>query len=103
MPSDLLNVTASLSLQSGTACYVSLAKLAERTGAVVARLPRTVKILLENIARSGGDPKRVNPFIPVDLVSDHSVQVDRFGILEMVLRQLFADAKQARSEPCAQA
>jgi aconitate hydratase len=31
------------------------------------------------VARSGGDPKRVNPFVPVDLVIDHSVQVDRFG------------------------
>ena len=27
----------------------------------------------------GGDPKRVNPVIPVDLVIDHSVQVDFFG------------------------
>ncbi|MGH8537756.1 MAG: aconitate hydratase AcnA, partial [Gammaproteobacteria bacterium] len=115
--------------------YVSLAKLAAKTGADVARLPHTIKILLENIARraggrdvseadvvalarwpngaaasiafmparvlmqdftgvpavvdlaalrsavarSDGDPKRVNPFIPVDLVIDHSVQVDRFG------------------------
>ncbi len=31
------------------------------------------------MARLGGDPKRVNPLIPVDLVIDHSVQVDRFG------------------------
>jgi aconitate hydratase len=31
------------------------------------------------IARLGGDPKRINPLIPVDLVIDHSVQVDRFG------------------------
>jgi len=31
------------------------------------------------VARSGGDPRRVKPFIPVDLVIDHSVQVDRFG------------------------
>ncbi len=31
------------------------------------------------LARSGGDPKQVNPFVPVDLVIDHSVQVDRFG------------------------
>lgn len=30
-------------------------------------------------ARMGGDPKRVNPLIPVDLVIDHSVQVDQFG------------------------
>ncbi|MBI4717634.1 MAG: aconitate hydratase AcnA [Planctomycetes bacterium] len=27
----------------------------------------------------GGDPKRINPLIPVDLVIDHSVQVDAFG------------------------
>ncbi|HET7087345.1 MAG TPA: aconitase family protein, partial [Anaerolineae bacterium] len=30
--------------------------------------------------RLGGDPKKVNPLIPVDLVIDHSVQVDVFGI-----------------------
>ncbi|HEX9971301.1 MAG TPA: aconitate hydratase AcnA, partial [bacterium] len=29
--------------------------------------------------RLGGDPQKVNPQIPVDLVIDHSVQVDRFG------------------------
>ncbi|MFO8110892.1 MAG: aconitate hydratase AcnA [Desulfosalsimonadaceae bacterium] len=27
----------------------------------------------------GGDPDRITPLIPVDLVIDHSVQVDRFG------------------------
>jgi aconitate hydratase len=31
------------------------------------------------MARLGGDPQRINPQIPVDLVVDHSVQVDRFG------------------------
>jgi aconitate hydratase len=31
------------------------------------------------VARAGGDPRRVNPLVPVDLVIDHSVQVDRFG------------------------
>ncbi len=31
------------------------------------------------MARMGGDPKKINPLIPVDLVIDHSVQVDRFG------------------------
>ena len=135
MTSDPLNVISSLAISSETASYVSLAKLAARTGADVARLPHTVKILLENIARragsrdvseadvvalakwpdgaaasiafmparvlmqdftgvpavvdlaalrtaiarSGSDPRHVNPFIPVDLVIDHSVQVDRFG------------------------
>jgi len=130
-----LGVTATLTTQAGTASYVSLAKLAAKTNTDVGRLPHTVKILLENIARraggrdvteadvtalaqwpngadapiafmpgrvlmqdftgvpavvdlaalrsavarSGGDPRRVNPFIPVDLIIDHSVQVDRFG------------------------
>jgi len=31
------------------------------------------------IARSGGNYKKVNPLVPVDLVIDHSVQVDYFG------------------------
>src|SRR5579871_5663848 len=32
-----------------------------------------------SMARLGGDPKRINPLVPVDLVIDHSVQVDYFG------------------------
>ena len=31
------------------------------------------------VAAMGGDPARVNPLVPVDLVIDHSVQVDLFG------------------------
>jgi aconitate hydratase len=31
------------------------------------------------IQRLGGDPKKINPLIPVDLVVDHSVQVDHFA------------------------
>ncbi len=31
------------------------------------------------IARLGGDPARINPLVPVDLVIDHSVQVDFFA------------------------
>jgi aconitate hydratase len=135
MTDNPLGASATLASRSGTASYMSLGKLAAKTGADVARLPHTVKILLENIARraggrdvseadvvslarwpdgadasiafmparvlmqdftgvpavvdlaalrsavarSGADPKRVNPFIPVDLIIDHSVQVDRFG------------------------
>ena len=30
------------------------------------------------VARAGGDPARVNPLVPVDLIIDHSVQVDLF-------------------------
>jgi aconitate hydratase len=31
------------------------------------------------VARLGGDPQRINPLAPADLVIDHSVQVDMFG------------------------
>ncbi len=31
------------------------------------------------VARLGGDPQRINPVVPVDLVIDHSVQVDAYG------------------------
>jgi aconitate hydratase len=31
------------------------------------------------VAAMGGDPSRVNPLVPADLVIDHSVQVDLFG------------------------
>jgi aconitate hydratase len=33
----------------------------------------------DGIVRLGGDPERVNPLQPVELVIDHSVQVDHFG------------------------
>ncbi|MFD0676750.1 MULTISPECIES: aconitate hydratase AcnA [unclassified Paenibacillus] len=33
----------------------------------------------DTMKRSGGDPKRINPLVPVDLVIDHSVMVDAFG------------------------
>jgi aconitate hydratase len=33
----------------------------------------------EAIARLGGDPDRVNPLAPAELVIDHSVQVDEYG------------------------
>jgi aconitate hydratase len=29
--------------------------------------------------RLGGDPSKINPLVPVDLVIDHSVQVDSAG------------------------
>ena len=31
------------------------------------------------MAAMGGDPDKINPLVPVDLVIDHSVMVDRFG------------------------
>ncbi len=34
----------------------------------------------------GGDPKRINPLVPVDLVVDHSVQVDAFASSEALAK-----------------
>jgi aconitate hydratase len=38
------------------------------------------------ISRLGGDPRRINPMIPVDLVIDHSVQVDFFASRDALQR-----------------
>ncbi|WP_145368004.1 aconitate hydratase AcnA [Maioricimonas rarisocia] len=35
--------------------------------------------LREAMVRMGGDPKKINPLVPCDLVIDHSVQVDQFA------------------------
>jgi aconitate hydratase len=35
--------------------------------------------LRDEAARKGKDPNKINPLIPVDLVIDHSIQVDYFG------------------------
>ncbi len=39
-------------------------------------------------ARKGKDPNKINPLIPVDLVIDHSVQVDYFGTPNAFLRNV---------------
>jgi aconitate hydratase len=40
------------------------------------------------VQRLGGDPSRINPLNPVDLVIDHSVQVDVFGIAQALERNV---------------
>ncbi|MFM1652179.1 aconitate hydratase AcnA [Brevibacillus sp. B_LB10_24] len=44
-------------------------------------VPAVVDLAAMRVAmkKSGGDPKRINPLVPVDLVIDHSVMVDEFG------------------------
>jgi aconitate hydratase len=46
--------------------------------------------------RLGGDPRKINPLIPVDLVIDHSVQVDYFGTLDAL--KLNADVEFERNQ-----
>lgn len=38
------------------------------------------------VARLGGDPKTINPLVPVDLVIDHSIQVDFFATADALRR-----------------
>jgi aconitate hydratase len=38
--------------------------------------------------RLGGDPAKINPLVPVDLVIDHSVQVDFFGAADSLERNV---------------
>src|SRR5947209_14192542 len=133
----MTDTLATLETAGGAVSYYSLASVARDTGADLDRMPVTVKILLENVARLaaggacraddvaalaawspggdaggefpflparvllqdftgvpavvdlaamrdamnrlGGDPQRINPLVPVDLVIDHSVIVDEFG------------------------
>jgi aconitate hydratase len=40
------------------------------------------------MAALGGDPRKVNPLVPTDLIVDHSVQVDYFGTADAVVRNV---------------
>ena len=48
------------------------------------------------MARNGGDPQSINPRVPVDLVIDHSVQVDSFALPEAF--QINADIEFQRNQ-----
>src|ERR687885_673741 len=134
---DAMGARATLPTMRGAVTYYRLGALADQVGADLTKMPVTVKILLENlarladqglagtddvqalarwkpggtvngefaflparvvlqdftgvpavvdlaamrsaVARLGGDPSRINPLAPADLVIDHSVQVDAFG------------------------
>ena len=36
----------------------------------------------------GGDPRRINPLVPVELIVDHSVQVDYFGTADSLMKNV---------------
>jgi len=40
------------------------------------------------MAAQGGDPAKINPLVPVELIIDHSVQVDYFGTNNAVVRNV---------------
>ena len=43
--------------------------------------------------RLGGDPQRLNPSVPVDLVVDHSVMVDAYGVVDAASRNQALELK----------
>jgi len=141
---DSFKTRSDLSVGSKTYRYFSLPKLAAALGKDVAKLPFSLRILLENLLRNedgkavskgdieavaawdpkaepdqeiafyparvvlqdftgvpavvdfaamrdamaamGGDPKRINPLFPAELVIDHSVQVDAYGTADALVR-----------------
>jgi aconitate hydratase len=48
------------------------------------------------VKRLGGDPKRINPLVPVDLVIDHSVQVDFYGRADALQKNAEMEFKRNR-------
>ena len=45
------------------------------------------------MVRLGGDPKRLNPSVPVDLIVDHAVMVDNYGTPDAVKKNLDIELK----------
>src|SRR5512143_2689659 len=134
---DALNTFDSFSTSSGSARFASLKKLETALGTSVARLPVSIRVVLESVLRNcdgvkvtpehvkqlaswkpnaerteeipftvarvilqdftgvplladlaamrsaaqkmGKDPKKIEPLVPVDMVVDHSIQVDAAG------------------------
>ena len=138
MNQDLYEIRRTLETSSGSYIYYSLPEFAQQKRIDLARLPFSIRILLENVLRKldginatdadvqalagwqpkdamrpavpfypgrvllqdftgvpvivdlaamrsavaklGGDPRKINPVLPVDLVIDHSLQVDTAGL-----------------------
>jgi aconitate hydratase len=141
---DSFKTRSDLSVAGKTLAYFSLPKLAAASGKDVARLPYSLRVLLENLLRHedgkavsakdveailswdpkatpdkeiafhparvvlqdftgvpavvdlaamrdaiaalGGDPEKINPLFPSELVIDHSVQVDHYGTADALVR-----------------
>src|SRR5689334_5187832 len=95
------NTRSTLTVGNESFDYYSLLALEAKGYPQVARLPYSLKILLENLLRRegivalGGDPRQVNPLQPVELVIDHSVQVDAWGTAQALA--LNSDLKYQRN------
>jgi aconitate hydratase len=53
-------------------------------------------VMRDAMVKMGGDPNKINPLQPVDLVIDHSVQVDEFGTSEAFQKNAMLEFKRNR-------
>ena len=122
-----MDIRQSINLHNQEYCYYNLSAFEEKSGIILKKLPKSLKILIENLLRNHNEndakivanqtektiyfyptrilmqdftgvpalvdlaamrdaanklnikPENINPLIPVDLIIDHSVQVDQFG------------------------
>ncbi len=102
MHPDTFHSRATLTSGSTTVTYFRLQALAEQEGVDLTRLPFSreiaympARVLMQDFTgvpaivdlaamrdamrALGGDPEKINPLQPAELVIDHSVQVDEFG------------------------
>jgi aconitate hydratase len=154
MDQDTYKIRGTLKTAAGSYTYYSLPEFAKRQGIDLARLPFSIRILLENVLRKfdgtnatdadvqalahwqpqdagrpaipfypgrvllqdftgvpvivdlaamrsavaklGGDPRKINPVLPVDLVIDHSLQVDVTGLPDAFKRNVTREYERNR-------
>src|SRR5215212_5271937 len=85
MANDPFGARETLTTVSGDVELYSLKTLDKKVDRVVMQdftgVPAIVDLAAMRSAMEsvGGDPGKINPLVPTDLVIDHSVQVDAFG------------------------
>ena len=101
MSHDPFNGLRKFPLGSGkTGKSHSLPALEQAMAGKVSRLPISIRIVP---AAMGKDPKRIEPLVPVDLVVDHSVQVDpsrQKGALDLNMKLEFQRRKRIAVDAC---
>ena len=90
---NLLRREDGVNVSAGDICFLADWKAAAEPSREIAYMPARVLMqdftgvpavvdlgaMRDAVKTLGGDPERVNPLIPAELVIDHSVQVDEFG------------------------
>src|SRR6187455_1856115 len=88
---DSFEVRAPLNVEGRSLQYFSLPRFSESARVVLqdfTGVPAVVDLaaMRDAVAEMGGDPKKINPLFPAELVIDHSVQVDNYGSADSLVR-----------------